>query len=390
MTTTTTNADAPPTKLPAPVLWFRVVYAALALNFLIPATSYIVAPELALQTMDRINRVLGGGGFPLQQGQLWHMLAVGNVMTLGFLCALLLADLERFYPALPGLAFLKAFSALYSLALAITYGLPAFAAVFVLDGTSTLAMLFFAIRAHRALKAMPEERRPLPLWWHVFFLRPERVRQGLRLAERARIVQRVPTMFQIWQGTLRMWLRVLFRSGSVGTCTAEPVRNSWRARALSHRALRLPFLLAERAIAPWDMSGFESSRERIIRHLLGAHHDGPQLVYDLELLALHEGALAELRERTAAVVVSSDPRAAWLRDLVVFEGYHEYLLTRTERALAGDLGLSEQDLSDPDISLRALLDWCAWKPSSLWAMLRALTEQGDHGDTARARHSRAV
>ena len=136
----------------SPVRTFRIVYAVLTLNFVLPAISYIVAPAAALASMNRINAALGGAPDAFADaGHVWHMLAVGNVMTLGFLCGLLWFDLRRFYPALPALAFLKGFSALYSLAIAAAHGLPAFYAVFVLDGTTTVAMVYFATRAHRAM-----------------------------------------------------------------------------------------------------------------------------------------------------------------------------------------------------------------------------------------------
>ena len=84
---------------------FKVVYALVALNFILPAISYIVAPALALGTLDQVNRALGGGAYPfVESGQLWHMLGVGNVMTLGFMCLLLLVDLRRFYPGTAGLS----------------------------------------------------------------------------------------------------------------------------------------------------------------------------------------------------------------------------------------------------------------------------------------------
>jgi hypothetical protein len=360
-------------KTPRALVAHRLVFALLALNFLVPAVSYIVDPATAEQTLATINQALGGAAMPAESGHLWHMLAVGNVMTLGFLCALLLVDLERFWPALPGLCFLKGFSAFYSLALGLAHDMPGFLAVFVLDGTSTVAMWFFASRAHRALQALPAEERPLPLWWYALFLDPERVRAQLRRVERAAIVERTPTLFQTWQGVARMWLRVMFRPNSVGMCADYAVRDTWRARALRFRFVRFFFLVRERAIAPFDMSGLISSRERIIRHLLGAHHDGPQFVYDLELLALEDGALEELRARAGAVVDGTDPRADWLRDLVVFERYHELLLERTERALAGDLGFTREDRVDPDITLRAFLDWCAFQPASPRAMLARLT-----------------
>lgn len=139
-------------RRPAAVWQFQLVYAVLVANFFIPSVSYIVAPQIAVAQLGRLNAQLGGGPLPApESGHLWHMLAVGNVMTLAFLCALLLVDLRRFYAVLPGLAFLKGFSSLYSLAIGVANGIPAFLAVFVLDGVTTAAMVFFARRAHRAL-----------------------------------------------------------------------------------------------------------------------------------------------------------------------------------------------------------------------------------------------
>jgi hypothetical protein len=133
-------------------LQFRVVYVLLALNFIIPAISYAVRPEVTMHTLDAINVALGGrasGVDALVGGgaRVWHMLAVGNVMTLGFMCALMAYDLRRFYPVLPALAFLKGFSALYSLYIGAVEHVPVFYAVFLLDGLTTAAMIFFARRA---------------------------------------------------------------------------------------------------------------------------------------------------------------------------------------------------------------------------------------------------
>ncbi len=136
----------------------------LVLNFFIPAVSYIVAPQLTYQTLDQVNRLLGGGAYPaVESGHLWHMLGTGNVFTLAFMCALLLVDLKRFYPVLPALMFLKGFSAIYALFIAASHQVPMFYGVFALDGLSTLAMWFFATRAHRALFSggVSERRQPL-------------------------------------------------------------------------------------------------------------------------------------------------------------------------------------------------------------------------------------
>jgi hypothetical protein len=317
---------------------FRIVYAVLALNFIIPAISYIAAPEMTEKTLDQVNRALGGGPYPfVESGQVWHMLAVGNVMTLGFMCTILFVDLRRFYPALPALVFLKAFSAVYSAVIGTRLASPAFHAIAVLDGTTTLAMIFFAVRAHNALA----------------------IEETLVAVERAGIVPKTPGPAQIQRGIRHMVRRLVFRPETVGTSKKNPVRANWRARLLAWRAIRIPFLIHEHAIAPLDLSGLASSPERIIRHLLGAHHDGVQFAYDLELLALHPGRLEELRDRARYIVENDTPRSRWLRDLTVFEGYHEALLAAVEKALRDEPLLSENETRDPDISLRAYLSLCA-------------------------------
>jgi hypothetical protein len=328
---------------------FRIVYAIITLNFVLPAISYIARPEAAIATLDRINRALGGGAYPfVEAGSLWHMLGVGNVMTLGFMCALLFIDLRRFYPVLPALAFIG-----------LSNACPAFLAIGALDGTTTVAMVVFAVRARRELDDDGEAPPPRAPWYvHVLLPGYAHIEQSLGRVKAAGIVAETPTPSQIARGVLRMAHRVVFRSDTVGTCKRHPVRATWRARILRFRAARLPFLLAERAIAPFDLSGLASPPSRVIRHLLAAHHDGVQFAYDLELLALWPGRLHELRDAVREILAHDTPRARWLRDLVVFDGYHEALLAAVETSLRGEPLLSRDEASDPDLSLRAYLDWC--------------------------------
>ncbi|HSN34029.1 MAG TPA: hypothetical protein VLU41_15175 [Ideonella sp.] len=210
-----------------------------------------------------------------------------------------------------------------------------------------------------------------PWWAYALLLDPDRVEARLAQIAESGLVARTPNLWQLALGVVRMAHRVAFRSDTVGTCDA-PVRATWRARLLSWRALRLPFLLAERAVAPLDFSGLLSSRERVLRHLLGAHHDRHQFAYDLQMLSIDPGALDELWARAGAVVRGEDPRDAWLRDLTVFDGYHESFYAAAERARAGDLSLPEPDASDPDISFLAYLDWCAAQPPTPRATLAAV------------------
>jgi len=179
-----------------------------------------------------------------------------------------------------------------------------------------------------------------------------------------------PNLWQLGLGVLRMWHRVLFRSETIGTCSS-PVRRTWRARLLENRSLRFPFLLAEGAIAPLDFTGLGSTRERIIRHLLGAHHDGDQFVYDLEMLACHEDGLTELSRAIDELVARDSARSRWLRDLTVFEGYHESLKAAVDRALARGVEVPPAAAADPDISFRAYLSWCARQPPTPRATLSA-------------------
>ena len=208
--------------------------------------------------------------------------------------------------------------------------------------------------------------------WHqrLLLVSPRRVQE--RLDQLHGRVHPLPNLWQLELGALRMWHRAMFRSETIGTCTDYAVRSTWRARLLQFRPLRFPFLLAEKAIAPWDMTGLWSSRERVIRHLLGAHHDGHQFIYDLQMLEPHPGALQELAERLDAVLEGRDPRAEWLRDLCVYERYHEDLAQGLRRFLEGERELSAEDARDPDISFYAYLAWCAAQPTTPEATWRAL------------------
>jgi hypothetical protein len=190
---------------------------------------------------------------------------------------------------------------------------------------------------------------------------------------RAAGIEPVPNLWQVTLGVYRMWWRLLTRSETIGT-SEDPVRSTTRARLLYFRPFRFPFLLREQAVNPADFSGLASPPERIVRHLLGAHHDRNQFVYDLQLLSCFPGVLDDLLERAQRVVSGEDPRAEWLRDLVVHEGYHERLVDTIQRFKAGDDGLTEDEAADPDISFDAYLRWCASQPATPRETLTAIRE----------------
>ena len=84
---------------------------------------------------------------------LWRVLAVANVLTLGFCCVLIQLDIRRWFPVLTPLLFLKACAAI---GFAITWGWTGYAgygAAAALDGVTCWAMWFFATRYRRSLGA---------------------------------------------------------------------------------------------------------------------------------------------------------------------------------------------------------------------------------------------
>ncbi len=199
-----------------------------------------------------------------------------------------------------------------------------------------------------------------PLLGYFLLLRPDTVRANVEAAGNADVIDCAPNTWQLCLGALRMWHRILSGSETIGTSSGPPPRKTLRARLLNPRLFRLPPLLAEGAVAPWDLTGLLSSPDRITRHLLAAN----QFVFDLQLLASHPGRLEALIDEVEKVVAGQHPRGEWLRDLTVYSGYHESLLEAARGASQGDFKVNERKLNDPDLTLTGLLRWCARAPTS--------------------------
>lgn len=72
-------------------------------------------------------------------------------------------------------------------------------------------------------------------------------------------------------------------------------------------------------------------------------------------------------------VVSHDTaRSRWLRDLTVYERYHENLLAAVERALGGHFDVTGDEATDPDITFFAYMSWCARQPATPEATWEAI------------------
>jgi hypothetical protein len=214
-------------------------------------------------------------------------------------------------------------------------------------------------------------RQRIPWLAYPILWRPGRVGHSLRLIRRLGRHERVPNVWQVALGVLRMVHRMLFRSDTVGLCSDHPVRQSRRAMWFRFRILRFPFLVWFRCIAPFDLSGLISSPRRLIRHLVGTHHAEDQFAYDMEVLEAHPGALTDLRDEVRRIIDHDDRHSRWMRDLVVYEHYHETLLKAVDGALHGHLELSQAAAENPDVSLRAHLAWCAEQPPTPRATWRA-------------------
>ncbi len=130
---------------------FRIVYAVLAVNFLIPTAVYGLAPDVAMAQFNQLNHVFGGAELPAEVSVFWRVLGVANVGTLGFCCALIWWDLRRWYPVVVPLFFLKGFDALnWGIAWA-SYREPAYGVATLLDFVTMAAIWYFPMRARREL-----------------------------------------------------------------------------------------------------------------------------------------------------------------------------------------------------------------------------------------------
>lgn len=202
--------------------------------------------------------------------------------------------------------------------------------------------------------------------WHLLLWAPRRVDDRVARLVAVGAIEAAPNRWQLWQGVLYTWARALTRPETIGLDDPARVRRTTGARLLRHRALRAPFLIGRR-VNPLDHLGLGSSAAHLQRHLLGAFHPGQGAHYDLEILATEPGALEALRDTLRQVVAGTHPDARFLRDLCVYEGYHERLLDLVERFLAGRRDPS----THPDATLRAFLAWCSAQPATPAATLAA-------------------
>jgi hypothetical protein len=137
---------------------FQFAYTVLTLNFLIPATSYLVAPDMMVQSVHDLGALLTDAPYTAcEDSHMWRFLAVSDVLTLGFMCLLLQLNLRRWYPVLLPLLFCKGSSVVASAYVGLfQYPHAFFICPVVLDSVTCLAIWFFASRARKVIGDGPD------------------------------------------------------------------------------------------------------------------------------------------------------------------------------------------------------------------------------------------
>ncbi len=136
---------------------FQLVYTFLTLNFFFPALTYLFDPAQAIGQFEFLGSIFGQPTYDYKAQELgfvWRVLASGNVMTLAFMCFLLQWDVRKYYAVLVPLVFLKAYSSFAFLGVYVAaYRYHPFFLVFLYDGLTFAAMIYFAKKAKESLAA---------------------------------------------------------------------------------------------------------------------------------------------------------------------------------------------------------------------------------------------
>lgn len=146
---------------------FQIVFGLLALHFFFPALNYGFAPQSAIDMFRWMGSVSGGPAYPFSEdGFVWRVLASGNVLTLAFMCFLLMANVRRFYAVLVPLCFMKGCASLgFLLAFVFGFHFLPFLGVAVWDGINVVLFLYFAHTAYWSLEEWGEETAVPRLFW---------------------------------------------------------------------------------------------------------------------------------------------------------------------------------------------------------------------------------
>ncbi len=126
-------------------------------------------------------------------------------------------------------------------------------------------------------------------------------------------LERVPTRLQLVVGSIDM-LRFWISPAAADYYESKGIDYTF------HQVLR--FLDEPASLV--DPTGFLSTRDNIIGHLMQVVHANP--AYDLQLLESHERGLEELEDQLVEMIAGTHPRAASIGAIVEEPDYHARLL----------------------------------------------------------------
>ncbi len=211
---------------------------------------------------------------------------------------------------------------------------------------------------------LPPRERIDPRYYAVLW-RPDRLVDNLRMLYLRGHTEGVPNLWQVFQGTWFYWYRYFFRSGTVGLDTQHQVRDTFLAKMLQNKALRTPVLFAWGATGPrLDITGLAVPVDYKVRHLIGAYHPGDNAVYDLQYVDCFPGKLEELRDWVVKVLDEDTPGHRFVKDLNIYEHYHERLLWQVQEALEGRFSVAAENAHNPDTSTTVHVRWCLNAPAT--------------------------
>ncbi len=210
----------------------------------------------------------------------------------------------------------------------------------------------------------------------VLLYNPELVQKNLRLLYQHGHIEAVPNSWQVSMYVLYMWYRIVFRLDTVGTHATDKVRDTWRAKLWENRVIRVPFLIMEGALnGNYDSTGLGITVDRKMKHLVGAFHPEDNYIYDLALVASYPGKMEQLRRQVIEVLENDNDRTRFLKDLVVYEDYHERLLRAIDRVSSGDWSMVDPAKeNNPDTSIANFAKWCLKQPKTPAETLQALLQ----------------
>ena len=145
------------------------------------------------------------------------------------------------------------------------------------------------------------------------YLEPEALDARLERLRDLGLIEQVPTRLQLIAGSLDM-LRFWIVPAAADYYEEQGIDFTF------HQVLR--FLDEPASLV--DPTGFLSSRDNIIGHLMQVVHANP--AYDLQLLESHPGGLEALETQVKAMIVGTHPRVSSIGAIVEDAGYHHRLL----------------------------------------------------------------